>query len=231
MPQQVNIGGTIVTVYTIDDFPADAAMADANKFAYIKAGVMKSLTLANLKAILAALHYTKAEVDALLETTDEATANFAPYDALFTYLAGTTYYVSHASRIYKFISPNNSLGVAPGEDPAVWEITSQNEFTHESGYTGEIERVDASFNVAAIRMYIFKGAAANATFPAMNALKNRSIVLKNAGKMNVDGVLTFLPNGAETFLVNGVEQPDFKLFPGAKVEVAVDKDLTNLTII
>lgn len=230
----INIAGTNITVYVIPDFPTDSNIQDADMITYwdVTAGAMKKCTWANLKAKLAEIHYTKAQIDALLETNDTSSGNFAPYDNAFTYLGGTTYYVSYVDNIYKFISGDNQTGVEPGSDPLVWELVSAGEFVHEPAYTGPIQHKTAGFAVSKdVSLYTFLGADANATFPAMSTLKDRRIRFKNAGLFGTNGKLTFVPSGAEQFLVNGALASGYDLFPGDSVEVAVDEDLTNLMII
>lgn len=157
MPSEVVIGGTTITVYTIPDFASDAAIVDADMLCYWKvaSSAMKKLTWANVKTKIADIHYTKDEVDALVEATDTATGNFSPYDPEFNYLTGTTYYVSYASRIYKFISDSNETGVAPGSDPEVWEITSTNEFTHQQNTDTKLANgTSDEVTAAEIRAYL-----------------------------------------------------------------------------
>ena len=71
MAQIINIGGTDVTVLIVTDFDSDANLQDDDLIAYWDAtsSSMKKATWANFKTKLAGLHYSKTEVDDLLESS------------------------------------------------------------------------------------------------------------------------------------------------------------------
>lgn len=152
------VNGTVTVPFKeIPEMTADANIVDADIMVRYKtaAGAVRTHTWANIKSAIAALHYTKSEVDALVGGSGTASSNFSPYDDGFTYLGGTVYYVSYASKIYKFISGTDQTGVTPGSDAAVWEIASASEFTHQQGTDTTLDEGGANeITAAAIKSFV-----------------------------------------------------------------------------
>lgn len=157
MPQTIN--AFPLTVYRPDEYQSDANIQDTDIINYYRTGTgVRKLTWANVKSKVAEIHYTKTEVDNLVNTNSVAASNFAAYDDEFTYLTGTVYYVSYANKIYKFVGDENSTGDTPGSDPTIWEITSTNEFTHEQNSDTKLANgTDDEVTASDLRTFLDQG--------------------------------------------------------------------------
>ena len=189
MPQQIT--GFPLTVYRSDEYPSDANIQDAHIINYYQTGTgMRKLTWANVKARLADIHYSKTEVDNLIEVTAAGSANFAAYDAGFTYLGGTTYYVSYNNKIYKFISDDNQTGETPGSDPAIWEITSNNDLTHAKNRDTKLdEGGDNEVTAANLRAHLDKWGI-NTIQHGVSAGSNSFSINNNQGFLTAAGAFS-----------------------------------------
>jgi hypothetical protein len=131
---------------TIPQKPAKAIPDLSDKFALWE-NAQKYTTTQGIINRAMDFFYTKTESDEMFNPG--SSAYFADYDDGFTYIAGTTYYVSYAGYIYKFIEPDDDqLGKNPVDYPEYWDQMGVGEFAHERDKDdylayGEAEQVSA----------------------------------------------------------------------------------------